>query len=352
MNRPGQHIPNGYSYLAMAFAGLVERLNLCARARGAAHHGDHLHPDCPVIRTDAVKLKPLFVLLPLIAALVPGLRAQPASATFRPTLVDEFSASYTDSGKGGLDRGAASVGDIALSRFEFSTSGRVPLNEGMVFIPGLAYSRTTLDASPGVALPGTLQELTLDLGLRGLFSRQWAYLAGLRPGFYGDFKHLDGSSFNAPLFLAVFYVPNPTLTWTMGIAANAFNQHPVLPVVGVQWKFAPDWQLDVGFPRTGVNYRVDDSLKLRAGLSVLGGNYRITENLGVPAPGIARLANTTLDLTEIRVGVGLVYQFKGGPELEADAGLTTQRHFDYPDRNYRLRGDNVGWLSLALRQKF
>ncbi|MEO6876030.1 MAG: DUF6268 family outer membrane beta-barrel protein, partial [Opitutaceae bacterium] len=278
--------------------------------------------------------------------------AQPASATFRPALADEFSTSYTYSGNGGLSRGAATVGDVSLTRFEFSVSGRVPLNQGMVFIPGLAYARTNIDSSPGVSLPSSVQELTLDLGVRGLLSRQWAYIVGLRPGFYGDFKHLDGSSFNVPLFLAAFYVPNPQLTWTFGIAANAFNQHPILPVVGVQWKFAPDWQLDVGFPRTGVSYRVDDQLTLRTGISVLGGNYRLTENLGIPAPGIARLDNTYLALTEIRAGVGLVYQFRDGPKLETDVGVTTQRHFDYPDRNYRLRGDNVGWLSLALRQHF
>ena len=126
----------------------------------------------------------------------------------------------------------------------------------------------------------------------------------------------------------------------------------MLPVVGVRWKFATDWQLDVGFPRTAVSHRIDDQLTVRTGLSVLGGNYRVSENLGVPAPGINRLANTFLDVTEVRAGVGAVYQFTGGPELEADLGLTTLRRFDYPDRNYRLSGDNVGWLSLALRQKF
>jgi hypothetical protein len=120
----------------------------------------------------------------------------------------------------------------------------------------------------------------------------------------------------------------------------------------VRWKFATDWQLDVGFPRTAVSLKIDDQLTLRTGLSVLGGNYRLSENLGVPAPGINRLANTYLDVTEVRAGVGAIYQFTGGPELEADLGITTLRRFEYPDRNYRLSGDNVGWLSLALRQKF
>lgn len=293
-----------------------------------------------------------FVFLALTISLALGLRAQPASATFRPTLADEFSGAYTYSGKGDLNRGGALSGQVSVSRYDFSFAGRVPLSEGMVFIPGLAYSHTTLDASPGVFLPGSVQELTLSLGLRGFLSQQWGYIAALRPGFYGDSSNLDGKSFNAPLFLAAFYAPNVDLNWTFGVTLNAFNSNPVLPVVGVRWKFAPDWQLDVGFPRTAVSHRVDDQLTLRAGLSVLGGNYRITENLGVPAPGIARLANTYLDITEVRVGAGLVYQFTGGPELEAELGVTTLRRFDYPDRDYRLSGDSVGWLRLAIRQKF
>ena len=291
-------------------------------------------------------------LLTFILALAAGLRGQPASATFRPTLADEFSAGFTYSGKGDLNRGSTASGEVSISRFDLSVAGRVPLSQAMIFIPGLAYSHTSLDASAGTFMPGTLQEFTLSLGLRGFVSKEWGYIVGLRPGFYGDSSHFDGKSFNAPLFLAAFYAPNPDLSWTFGVTANAFNDNPVLPVIGVRWKFAPDWQLDVGFPRTAVSLKIDDQLTLRTGLSVLGGSYRISDNLGVPAPGIARLANTYLDVTEVRVGVGAVCQFAGGPEFEADLGMTTLRRFDYPDRNYRLSGDNVGWLSLALRQKF
>lgn len=281
-----------------------------------------------------------------------GLRAQPASATFRPALLDSFDTSATYSGKGDVSRGSSRAGDVSISRFEFSVSSRVPVMEGTVFIPGLAYAHTSIDASGGMPLPDSVKELSLSLGLRGFLSRQWAYIVALRPGFYGDFKNLGSDSFNAPLLLAAFYSPSSELTWTFGLNANAYNDHPVLPVVGVRWKFAPDWQLDVGFPRTGVSYQATSALSLRTGLSVLGGNYRITENLGSPAPGVARIANTYLNLTEVRLGAGLSYTFAGGLSLDLDAGVTTLRRFDYPDRNYRLNGDNVGWGTLALKRRF
>lgn len=287
------------------------------------------------------------------AALAPAaaLHAQPASATFRPALIDSFSFAFTRSNSGDIARGADKVGNVSLNRFDFSLSSRVPIREGLMFVPGLAYTQTTIDASPGVPLPSSVQELSLSLGLRGFINRQWAYLAAVRPGYYGDFKKL-GDSFNAPLFLAAFYVPSDKLTWTLGLTVNAFNDRHVLPVVGVRWRFAPDWQLDVGFPRTAVAYTVNSALSLRTGLSILGGNYRITDNLGSPAPGIARIANTYLDLTEVRIGAGLSYALEGSFTIDLDAGVTTLRRFDYKYRNYRLNGENVRWSTLALNRRF
>lgn len=299
-------------------------------------------------------LRPLLLaLLALLAlaAVAPG-RGQPASATFRPALLNSFSAAYTSSASGGLTRGDQAAGDVALTRFTFSTAGRLPLGAGLRGTAGLAYERTTLDAAAGTALPGSVQEVSLALGLQGSWTPAWAWGAFLRPGFYGDFQQLDGDSFNAPLFLAAFYTPRPGLTWVFGLSANAFNDQPVLPAAGVRWQLAPAWELEVGFPRTGVTYRVDPGLAWQAGLSVVGGNYRITDSLGVPAPGIARLANTYLGLTEVRVGGGLTAAFAGGLGLELSAGVTILRRFDYPDRHYRLSGDGVGWIRLALDRRF
>jgi len=293
----------------------------------------------------------LLYLVLTLASAASVVRAQPASATFRPALVSSFSTGFTYSGKGGLTRGDVSSGDVSLSRFDFSVSGRVPLSQGLMFVPGLAYERTTTDATSGTPLPGSVQELSASLGFRGVLTPTWAWGAFLRPGFYGDFKQLGSDSFNVPLLLTSFYAPRPGLTWIFGLSVNAFNDSPVLPAVGVRWKFAPDWELEVGFPRTGVSYRASPELVWRAGLSVSGGNYRITESLGTPAPGVARLANTYLAITEVRVGAGLTYTFAKNLDLDLGAGGTTLRRFEYPDRNYRLNGANVGWISLTLNQR-
>ena len=251
--------------------------------------------------------------------------AQPSSVTFRPALIDTFASSYSYSGAGDFKRGATKIDGISMSRFEFSASGRVPIAQGTLFNPGLAYTHTTIETPDNTALPKTVQEFSANLGVRGVLSKEWAYLVALRPGIYGDFEKIGSDSFNAPLFLATFYVPNSYITWIFGVTANAFNNRPVLPVLGLRLKLAQDLQFDLGFPRTGLSYAMNSDLTLRAGLSAFGGNYRITKNLGVPAPGVQSLNNTYFDITEVRGGLGATYKIAPNLEIEGDFGYTAMR---------------------------
>jgi len=278
--------------------------------------------------------------------------AQPTNITFTPALIDTFNSNYSYSDAGAFKRGDATIKGVSMSRFEFNALGRVPINEDTLFNPGLSYSNTAIDTPDNTALPKSLQEFSVNLGFRGKLSPQWAYVVTVRPGIYGDFEKIHSDSFNAPLFLAAFFVPNDYATWIVGVAANSFNNHPVLPVAGLRLKLATNLQFELGFPRTGLSYAYNSKLTLRGGLSVFGGNYRITKDLGVPAPGIKSLNNTYFDLTEIRGGFGVTYKLSNDFELEADYGNTVLRRFEFPDRHYRLRGDNVTWFSMALNIRF
>ena len=298
-----------------------------------------------------MKLRTFFYLLVSVTLTEVG-SAQPASVTFRPALIDTFASSYSYSAAGAFTRADAKITGVSISRFEFSAIGRVPIAEDTLFNPGISYSNTAIDTPDNTALPKSLQEFSFNLGFRGKMSPEWAYMVAVRPGIYGDFEKIRSDSFNAPLFLAAFYVPNPNITWIVGVTANSFNNHPVLPVIGLRLKLAPNLQLDVGFPRTGLSYALNESITLRGGLSAFGGNYRITKDLGSPAAGVKSLNNTYFDVTEIRTGVGATYKLSSDFELEADYGYTALRRFEFPDRKYRLKGDNVAFISIALNTRF
>jgi len=297
-----------------------------------------------------MRVRPFSRLL-LLLAVTGTLAAQPASTTFRTSLLESVSVGYSYSSREDLSYGGR-IGDVAVQRFDFSLSGRRPWSDTVSLAYGFAYADNQLDHSPGVPLPENLRELSLNLGLTQKLSPTWSWSAFVRPGLYGDFEEIDGDSFNAPLLAFAQYVPRRELAWIFGLSVNPFSDHPVMPVAGVRWQFAPEWTFNLGFPQAGFSYRANPKLTLRAGVSFQGGSFRVTRNLGVPAPGIDRLANTFLDYREVRAGLGADVKLAAKWSLALDAGAVTDRKFDYFDRNYSLNGD-AGWYgTLFLRTSF
>lgn len=275
------------------------------------------------------------------------------SRTVRPALLETGFATYSVSSSEGMDDGAFRSGDVGVDRFDLSLTGSAvwAAAKGQ-FLYGLAYSRTEIDADPGLTLPDTLQELSLSLGLRRELSASWGLAVFLRPGFYGDFESLNGDSFNVPMLLLTSYRESATRLWFFGVNANPFSDNPVLPAIGVRWQFSPGWTLDVGYPRSSLLWEAQAGLKVGLAISAQGGNYRITENLGVPAPGVARLANTYLDYSEYRAGVRLEKALASSFTLDVEAGALIKREFDYYDRDYELDGSGGFFATLALRGRF
>lgn len=244
------------------------------------------------------------------------------------------------------------AGSVAVSHVEFGVSGRFTAGSAGFGLAGLTFKSYQIDASGPLLLPESLQEASLTIGLQRRFSPAWSGVALLKPGFYGDFEEIDGDSFNAPLLLLANYSTDPDLVWTFGLNVNAFSDNPVLPALGARWRFAPDWTLNFGFPRTDVTYQANEALAWSVGIRFEGGNYRVTDNLGVPSPGVARLANTYLDYTEIRVGGAVSFAFSETMRLELEAGVMTDRKFDYYDRDFRYNGDAGAFVSLSLNGRF
>jgi hypothetical protein len=123
-------------------------------------------------------------------------------------------------------------------------------------------------------------------------------------------------------------------------------------VAGVRWEFTPGWTFALMYPRAGFSWKMTPGLTWQAGLHIDGGGYRVTRNLGVPAAGIARLANTRLDVRELRAGLGAEWDLGGGFSLGLEAGVVTDRKFDYPDRNYRLDTNGGPFAAVSLKGAF
>jgi Domain of unknown function (DUF6268) len=276
--------------------------------------------------------------------------AQPASSTFRSSLLQSWSLGYSYSSQSDLTRDGP-AGAVAVNRMDFSFSGRWPISPENLMVYGCVVATNEFDPTPGTPLPERLSEVSLNLGLIKRYSPQWSVSLFARPGFYGDFTDL-GDSLNIPVLFLANYTQRKELVWSFGLNINPLSEYPILPVAGVRWQFAPAWTFNLGFPQAGLVYQQNPKAIWRAGVSFQGGSFRISENLGVPAPGVDRLANTRLDYRETRFGVGADLTLPAGFVLALDAGLVGDRKFDYYDRDYILNGDPAVYGSIALRAAF
>ena len=287
------------------------------------------------------------VLMLSVGAGLPAPAQAPPSSVFRPVLLESFAASYDYSTKADVNR-AGVLGGVAVQHAELSLSGRRAFSPSLQLAYGGSYDTNRIDADAAVPLPDELSALSLNLGLIHPLDAQWTFALFARPGFYGDFAQLDGHSLNAPLLVTASYGPRRELGWTFALSFNSFARNPVLPVLGVRWQFAPEWNLAVGFPHTGVTWQSTPDLALRADISFQGGSYRITR---APAAH-PTLGNTLVDYREIRAGAGFDFKLTAAATLSLDAGWVASRRFDYHERDYRLDGDAAAYVKLACSARF
>ncbi len=278
--------------------------------------------------------------------------AQPPAGVGGPSANETLSAttSYSDTNR--LESGGLRVGEVSVTSLQASFGSGTTTGPGYRFSYGLDYGHFRLDRSPGVPLPGKLQEISLPLGLAGKLAQDWTGRLMLRPGLYATSLAFSSGSVNVPVLALASFRQSADLSWTMGLRYDAWSRHTLLPFAGVNWKFAPGWELSVGMPRTGVSWQFHDAATLRAGASLQGGSFQVGVDPRPTGSSAPALGATKLDYREIRLGVGLDLFGKNPVSLLVDAGAIVSQRFEYHRRHYRLAGGTAAYGTLAVRARF
>lgn len=288
----------------------------------------------------------LFRSLLIAASVLTALRAQPGGTDLT------FNPSYSWSSNGDLTRGGK-VGEVSVQRFGFQASEGVSLNPDLNLRVGAMVEQTNLDRSAGTPLPGTLRSFVLDLGLTYTLKPEWSLMLSVRPGHNADTSVISRDTLDFPVMAIASYRASANLIWSFGGRYDEFSDHPLVPYAGVHWQFAPAWALDIAFPRTGFTWRATSDISLGAYASMQGGSYRVTHD---PRPvGIALypgLKDTYLEYREIRAGLGADFAVGPGSSVRVDAGVVTDRKFEYIDRAFRLDGNSAAFASVSIRVRF
>lgn len=270
--------------------------------------------------------------------------AQPGGGPPGSRLANSYSFLIDSAGSADFDTvaGEASVTTWAASVSHSFAHG----SQGARVFIGAETKRHDISASAGVALPDTLEAWALTASYLKPLNEAWSLFLSAKPGIYQDGTKTSSDAINMPVSVFARYSTAPELAWTFGIMSNAFNDNPVLPVVGVDWRFAPGWRFNVGYPWIGVSRELGANWAIRGGAQFQGGSYWVEQRV---APGIR---GTLLDYREIRVAIDLIHHISPTLELQLSVGTNVDRNFDYFDKGYELDGESAGFMSFGIRGKF
>lgn len=267
-----------------------------------------------------------------------------------PAPGNQASVTYSWSGKADVRRSGGA--EIGVQRAATQADWQLPIDTMSSWRAGFSAEQTWIDTSGNVAVPERLHAYALRLGYSRTLSPQWSLAISAAPGIYADAAEFGDGTLNAPVLLTAIYAASRELAWVVGARYDGFSDRQVVPFAGARWQFAPEWTLDLAFPRTGVTYKVGEGITAGGYVSVQGGNYRVTSDVRPAGRTGPTLGRTYLDYYEIRVGGGVDWPLGPTSSLRVEAGLVTNRTFDYFERNFRVKTGDAPFGSLAWRVQF
>jgi hypothetical protein len=286
-----------------------------------------------------------------VASLVTPLSAQTSGGAPATDTSAGFSSSFafaasgrTDLKSGGTDFGSIRVRDYSLSVGQSITPE---------FNVGLGYELHTLDLGAGAAttpLPTRLKSLTASFSYSQKLSEKWTGVLFASPVCHVAGGSFSGQGFGVTTGVLATCKSSETYSWAIGVAYDSLarGEFRVLPVGGLEWKFAPGWSLALGFPRTAISYQVSDALQISLCAEGNFGSYYVQDDPTPGAPGKPSLARTRLEYSEARTGLAASYKLSPSSALVATIGEAFDRRFDYHVRHFKLKSrDTAAYASLA-----
>ena len=126
-----------------------------------------------------------------------------------------------------------------------------------------------------------------------------------------------------------------------------------MPIVGVEWAFAPDWVLNLGFPRTDLTYQVAPPLKLNFGMRANTGGFHVEKDPLPEGRNKPSLDDSKLEYLSVRVALGADYQICEGASFGVDAGWVVYQNVEYSDPDYELEQDGgAPYVGASLKLAF
>ncbi|MDP9290847.1 MAG: DUF6268 family outer membrane beta-barrel protein [Verrucomicrobiota bacterium] len=234
-----------------------------------------------------------------------------------------------------------SLGGGARTKFSDGESGDVSEQSGsakFVLSPqiteklllrfGVDWQRFSFDRPHASGLPQTLQSTSVLVGADLQLFDAVLVRVEAEPGFYNDSRDLTTRGFNVPFVIGGTYLISADLQWILGVSVDFNRAYPVLPGIGLRWKFAESWTLNAILPNPRLEFQLGRKTTLYAGAQLIESTYRVSNDFGGRS-GDARLNDAIIDYNEIRAGLGAQWKLSRALTLEFEAGYMPYREFDF-----------------------
>jgi opacity protein-like surface antigen len=291
---------------------------------------------------------PAFVLAFLVGPLlVPGVLA----ASHFAAAAGEFDADFDYVAGAPTHFRGANIGSIEERNTDIHFAISPQITQRFLLRLGAEWQLADFRVPKNAPLPDSLQQASAIVGVDCQLTDQWLLRAEFQPGVYSDFSDVSWRDVNAPLLLTAACVVDADFQWFAGLRVNLYSQYPVWPLLGMRWKFADEWTLNLILPNPRLEYDVNERLKLYLGGRAQGGTYRVADDFGTDH-GIPKLNHEIVDQYELRIGPGVSWKIRRNVTIELDAGYMVYREFNYFEHHIVLRSDPAPYGQIACHARF
>jgi hypothetical protein len=285
----------------------------------------------------------------LLGALLAPQSAQCGSAPI--TTVQEVDAEFGYVGGSTTTSDGRDIGSVDEWNAGLSYVISPQLNRRLFLRCGAQWRRFSFGVPEGALLPEELQQINAIIGFDWQASDKWLVRAELQPGVYSDFQEVTWRDVSAPLILGAVYLANADLQWMFGLRVVPRSAYPVLPAVGVRWRFAPEWTMNLFMPDPRLEYDLNDRLKAYVGASFKVGTFMLGDHFGEDH-GQPGFNHAILDYFEVLVGPGISWKIRPNLTLDVNAGCLVYRGFNFSDSDLIARSQPAPYVQIACHWLF
>jgi Domain of unknown function (DUF6268) len=216
----------------------------------------------------------------------------------------------------------SNFGPQAVYHYEIEVLRDAPLFDKYYLQLGLDSERFAFSRSNGL-FPYSMTSLAAEVAVSYWDGDDFFPLLKIEPGLYYTRDYITENSFDVPIRLALGFKAQKDVHLVLGFSADRFQQIPIFPIAGLNWKINDKLNLRAVFPEPRFSYNPNDSVEFFLAGQYGGGTYRngpINDS---------RTNDALLEYTEIRAGTGLNYTVNKVVSIEATAGWSFQREFNY-----------------------